>query len=495
MLETIREFALDQLTTAAGDVLRDRNLTYFVGVAEAEEGQERGVDQAAWVLRLAADRDNFRAALAYAQARPDAERFLRLAAALERRFWLASGDHDLGESRRWLEAGLEMGGAAAPGLRAKALLKIAWTVEGSPSRMLAVLEEGLSEYERAGDDAGMTEALSGLGLIAIHTGDTELADTSLHRGLALARRIHVRPQVLVELLAALGLLAHLRREYAVASAHLDEALAVARRSGDTWGIAFALDHIGRLALSEGNAEGATSPLLESADLARAAGDTEQWAEAALFLSTAWISQGALDGARSLIREVALMTGDLNFWHQLMTLDATGEWLGAAAAHPGAVTCIAAAARARADHEHTIETDWEAARRPLLERLQRDMPGVEFEAAWAAGRAVNLADALEQGVRTMEAVHVKASADSILAPPDRHDLSRRELEVLALVSAGRSDGEIAERLFISKKTASVHVAHIKDKVGADSRIEVALAGIRLGLLKPSLDDSDIPSAAT
>jgi len=64
------------------------------------------------------------------------------------------------------------------------------------------------------------------------------------------------------------------------------------------------------------------------------------------------------------------------------------------------------------------------------------------------------------------------------------LSARERQVLALVADGRSDGDIADELFISKKTASVHVAHIKDKLGVDSRVAIALAGIRLGLAAPA-----------
>ena len=62
------------------------------------------------------------------------------------------------------------------------------------------------------------------------------------------------------------------------------------------------------------------------------------------------------------------------------------------------------------------------------------------------------------------------------------LSARELEVLRLVAAGRSDGEIAAELFISKKTASVHVAHIKQKLGARSRVEIATYSIGQGLLE-------------
>jgi WD40 repeat protein/DNA-binding CsgD family transcriptional regulator len=71
----------------------------------------------------------------------------------------------------------------------------------------------------------------------------------------------------------------------------------------------------------------------------------------------------------------------------------------------------------------------------------------------------------------------------LATPDVvTPLTEREREVLALVAAGASDGEIAARLFISKKTASVHVANIKGKLGATTRVEIAVVGARLGLVE-------------
>jgi DNA-binding CsgD family transcriptional regulator/tetratricopeptide (TPR) repeat protein len=60
------------------------------------------------------------------------------------------------------------------------------------------------------------------------------------------------------------------------------------------------------------------------------------------------------------------------------------------------------------------------------------------------------------------------------------LSAREIEVLRLVAAGRSNGEIAERLFITRKTAGVHVTHILDKLGVSNRVEAAMAAARLGL---------------
>jgi DNA-binding CsgD family transcriptional regulator len=51
---------------------------------------------------------------------------------------------------------------------------------------------------------------------------------------------------------------------------------------------------------------------------------------------------------------------------------------------------------------------------------------------------------------------------------QYGLSSREREVLAMLVDGRTNREIGERLFISEKTASVHVTHILDKLGVNSR---------------------------
>jgi DNA-binding CsgD family transcriptional regulator len=70
-----------------------------------------------------------------------------------------------------------------------------------------------------------------------------------------------------------------------------------------------------------------------------------------------------------------------------------------------------------------------------------------------------------------------------APAPRTDtfgLSRREHEVLALISEGRTNREIGERLFISQKTVGVHVGNILAKLGVSGRVEAAAVAIRLGL---------------
>ena len=64
------------------------------------------------------------------------------------------------------------------------------------------------------------------------------------------------------------------------------------------------------------------------------------------------------------------------------------------------------------------------------------------------------------------------------------LTERELEVLRLVASGRSNREIAAELFISPKTASVHVSNILGKLGVASRGEAAATAHTLRLFEPT-----------
>lgn len=62
------------------------------------------------------------------------------------------------------------------------------------------------------------------------------------------------------------------------------------------------------------------------------------------------------------------------------------------------------------------------------------------------------------------------------------LTARELEVLPLLAAGRTNAEIAKALFISPRTVGVHMSHILHKLGAARRIEAADMARRAGLLR-------------
>ncbi|MGW1540931.1 helix-turn-helix transcriptional regulator [Streptomyces sp. NPDC002309] len=70
------------------------------------------------------------------------------------------------------------------------------------------------------------------------------------------------------------------------------------------------------------------------------------------------------------------------------------------------------------------------------------------------------------------------------PAEALGLTTRERDVLRLVSDGRTNRQIAEELFISPKTASVHVSNILAKLGVSGRGEAAAVAHRLGLF-PSL----------
>ena len=77
-----------------------------------------------------------------------------------------------------------------------------------------------------------------------------------------------------------------------------------------------------------------------------------------------------------------------------------------------------------------------------------------------------------------------AADTVRPVPEdplaRFGLTERELEILVLLAAGRSNPQIAGALFISPKTASVHVSNILAKLGVASRVEAAAVAHRLGV---------------
>ena len=66
------------------------------------------------------------------------------------------------------------------------------------------------------------------------------------------------------------------------------------------------------------------------------------------------------------------------------------------------------------------------------------------------------------------------------------LTRREQDVLERLTLGRTNREIATDLFISEKTASVHVSNIKSKLGANGRAEIAAIAVRLRLVPETTD---------
>jgi DNA-binding NarL/FixJ family response regulator len=130
-------------------------------------------------------------------------------------------------------------------------------------------------------------------------------------------------------------------------------------------------------------------------------------------------------------------------------------------------------------------DWD---RGLAERsvarARRASDPLEFEQAIRSGLAAGLPAVAAEVVAFLESGHDGDPVGSRQAAPGalRHGtLTERELEVLALLGAGRTDNEIAELLFISPKTASVHVSNAKAKLGLATRVDVALWAKERGLI--------------
>ncbi len=93
-----------------------------------------------------------------------------------------------------------------------------------------------------------------------------------------------------------------------------------------------------------------------------------------------------------------------------------------------------------------------------------------------------ADGLWEAGRTLSFDEATALALSATFTPEPHadvagGLSPREREVLRLLVKGSSDQEIADALFISRRTAGTHVSHIYHKLGVSSRASAAAWAVR------------------
>ena len=155
----------------------------------------------------------------------------------------------------------------------------------------------------------------------------------------------------------------------------------------------------------------------------------------------------------------------------------------------------------------VAATWDAMRQPypaayarwrmaeaLLARRARSGPAVE---ALREAHATAQRMGAEPLRRELQALATRAgigldepatAATGPTAPPSpvpaaeaRLGLTRREVEVLRLVAMGRTNREVATTLFISEKTAGVHVSNILRKLDLRSRVEASAYAHRLGLL--------------
>jgi non-specific serine/threonine protein kinase len=439
MLETVREFALDELAGCGEeDAVRRAHAEYFRALAERAEPELRRASQGAWIARLEMELPNLRAVLDWSLAGGDVETGLRLAGAL---YWFWFLRNHVAEGRTWFERARAGGRepAAAAGKAALGAALLGWRV-GEFKKSKVYCEEALERFAACNDRWGMAVVAHQLAHLA------EDMDHDPEQGMAFLADSLAQFE---EIGDAWGIAFSQRclgwswwavnRDFERASSLVTAALATFRRLGDGWNIGYTLHLLGDIAREVGNWPEAIACYQEN-------------------LTHHWTQRDPLGVADALLRlaQILVALGDMEL--------ATRFFGCAEAQHNRAGVLVWEPARLGYDQSVA------AARAAIGDAL--------FQAAWEAGRALPLAEVIEMAANLR--AESKTAPDRFVAPGPPSRLSARELEVLRLVAQGRTDREIAATLLISRRTATTHLTHILDKLGLESRTAAAAYAVRHGL---------------
>jgi predicted ATPase/DNA-binding NarL/FixJ family response regulator len=441
MLETVREFGMERLEGASElAAARETHAAYFAGLGERLEpnlpGDPARFDDRLW--RIEADHANLRAALAYLAEHGDATRALELAGWLSS-FWYHR-DY-LREGRRWLEWALAHAPETPTTARGRAMTGLGLLIltQGDAETAAPLFEAGRGITEDAGDRPLVALSIHNLGLAEIIRGRWEQAAPLMEQVLDLWRELGMST---LEAAARnqLGVIARERGELDVAAGHLEASLAICRRVGHSAHAAIALRNLAVLARVQGDDAAALRYYQEA---------LQDW----VGLNQPWASTRALCGLAAL-----------------------------AAAHDQPETAAALAGAADAlltENDSQLVFVDRAAYDEAVVRARAVLGASAFDALHAQGRVLPFAEivSLAAGV-TLPGLR-QARGKWPGTAPDA--LTSREQEVLRLVATGRTDREIADTLFLSRRTVNTHVARILGKLGAGSRRAAVDRGRELGFL--------------
>jgi non-specific serine/threonine protein kinase len=318
LLETVRTYAGEKLAVSGElAVVRRRHRDWFLQLAAQSDAAAHGPEQAAWLMRLEADLDNFRATLACcyeeADAHPDgdaAEAGLRLGHAL---WWLWMRRSYLAEGLQWLEGALARGSEVPVSVRAPALFRAAHLASGCGHRdqSRSFLQSARQEYEKLmalaraegrrqdiahavlglaevvrhlddmdaawsyagearqqmvalGDRDGLIRALDVMAGAALWRGDREAGRPLLEERLAICRELGAS-DLLIQALGAMGHFVRDEGDYDLARSFYAESLSLRRKMSYQLAVAQSLEDFAALAGREGQAERAIR-LLGAAEL-------------------------------------------------------------------------------------------------------------------------------------------------------------------------------------------------------------------------------------
>jgi predicted ATPase/DNA-binding NarL/FixJ family response regulator len=449
LLEVVRQYAAERLRASGEEVpTRQRHLEWCVALAEEAEMQLHGPRQVTMLDRLEAERDNLRAALRWAAGQAP-EAGLWLAAALVP-FWNSRGS--LQEGRAWSDELLDRAAGASPALRARAVrhAPLLWFWDTDTRRACELAAEGLALSRALGDVEGESFALSYLAYAHLAGGD-ELASVRplLDDAVATSRRAESRVTTYTALFGlARALAADGQHEQAVVVDR--EALALQRAQGDHGFLAITLSRYAQSLIRLGALPEARAALEESFGLHRMVGRNQSFV--------------------SLLDPLVELALAERHYARAVQLDGAAEALHTSLGVPRAPAHLRAAAE------------------DGRERARSALGAAAAEQAWSTGAQLSLEEAVRLGLRAAESARLSPMSGTESSWSGRESaadaLSPRELDVLRLVAAGRSNAEISGELVLSVRTVERHLANIYAKLGAEGRSARALAvahGLGRGVL--------------
>ncbi|MCB9101034.1 MAG: tetratricopeptide repeat protein [Anaerolineales bacterium] len=273
MLESIREYGLEQLqANDETEVILQSCVDYYLSWAEEMAQLLQECDEESCVEQVEIEHDNLRAVLHSFKENRQTEFNLRLVGLLWR-FWEMRGHFT--EGRQWLEQAVTGSGEVDPALRAEAYTgagTMAWYQTDYQSATTHH-QVALTLYQESGDEQGVAFALNNLGAQANAQGNNEQATKYFEESIALSNKLGDKLPMSYAL-HNLSEVAKHQGNYGRALALAEEALSIMREHGNKWMIARQLANVGQVQNESGNSWQAAPYFKESLLLSHELGNNE-----------------------------------------------------------------------------------------------------------------------------------------------------------------------------------------------------------------------------